>query len=224
MADAAEQAIVAGKATLARALSLPDRTHRMLGVVGAVQRALADLGLRPVVVGGLAVEYYTAGEYVTGDIDVLVPTTERVTARLEALGFQREGPYGRHWTLPGAEIIWEMPGAEMGAEDQDPREVEFAPGEAVLMLRVEDVLVHRVEEWVATGHLDALEQALALLGAPAVDEDRLSRRAQASSGGAQQGLRATRDLARRVQQGDNVDASEAHRYAQEIRRELRGGA
>lgn len=60
-------------AALRRAALEQDRTARALGVVAAVQLGLRDLGLRPVAVGGLAVEFWTHS-YATYDIDVLLPS------------------------------------------------------------------------------------------------------------------------------------------------------
>lgn len=54
----------------------------MLGLVAAVQTALRDTGCRPLVVGGLAVQFWTEGEYVTHDIDVALPSTVDVEERL----------------------------------------------------------------------------------------------------------------------------------------------
>lgn len=50
---------------LERALRLEDPTQRMLGVVAVVTAAVRDLGFVPVVVGGLAVQFWTYGEYTT---------------------------------------------------------------------------------------------------------------------------------------------------------------
>src|SRR2546425_13034246 len=95
------------KAELELALQLEDETERMLAVVGVVAEALHDLGFVPVVVGGLAVQYWTRGAYTTADIDVLLPHRPEIDRRFEALGFEREG---RHWRLPGRDVFVEAPG------------------------------------------------------------------------------------------------------------------
>src|SRR3990170_5509969 len=103
------------RAELARALTIDDQTERQLEVVAIVSEAVADLGIRPVVVGGLAVAYWTAGTYLTGDIDVLMPSSPAVDERLRALG---AGRGGRFWLIAEADLFLEAPGSflEPGAE------------------------------------------------------------------------------------------------------------
>ena len=52
---------------LERALALDDKTERKLAVAAVVNLAVQPLGLRAVVIGGLAVEFWTQGEYTTAD-------------------------------------------------------------------------------------------------------------------------------------------------------------
>src|SRR3972149_7332329 len=94
------------KAELARAPAIEDQTERQLEVVAIVSEAVADLGIRPVVVGGLAVAYWTAGTYLTGDLDVLMPSSPAVDERLPALGFRREGGV---WLIAEADLLLAAP-------------------------------------------------------------------------------------------------------------------
>lgn len=207
--DGQRRAVEEGRLELSHALHAENRTERYLRVVAAVELALADLRLRPVIVGGLAVEYWT-GSYNTYDIDVLLPSSEEVAHRLEALGFQREG---RVWELPGTDVVWEMPGDFLGDLDATT-EIALPGGGKVLMLRLEDILVHRIEEYVATGNLDVAQQAIALLLHPRIDEARLHHRAAAS--GHVQAVQAVRELAERVQKGDRLQTDELHVIAQRL--------
>jgi hypothetical protein len=158
------------KAELARALAIEDQTERQLEVVAIVSEAVADLGVRPVVVGGLAVAYWTAGTYLTGDIDLLMPSSPAVDERLRSLGFEREG---RFWLIAKAELFLEAPGSFLkpGAEAQ---EVTVASGRPVRVIRPEDVLVGRLHEFVATGHSDPLGQAFMLLDSSDLERGRLA--------------------------------------------------
>jgi len=70
----------------------------MLEIAAVVAAALAPVGVRPVIVGGLAVAYWTAGTYVTSDIDVVMPHLAEVDEHLAALGFE---PEGRFWGAAG---------------------------------------------------------------------------------------------------------------------------
>lgn len=54
----------------------------------------------------------------------------------------------------------------------------MASGRNILVQDVEEVLLVRLEEFVATGNADVFQQCVWLLGASAVDRDRLRRRAR----------------------------------------------
>ena len=66
------------------------------------------VGVSSTVVGGLAVAYWTSARYVTGDIDVLMPSVPEAYEVLDALGFNRTG---RVWLLDDPRIVFEAPGS-----------------------------------------------------------------------------------------------------------------
>lgn len=120
-----------------RALGLEDPTEQMLSVAALITEAVRDLGYVPVVVGGLAVQFWTYGEYMTYDIDLLLPSTPEVDERLGRLGFVKEG---RHWVIPGRDVFVEAPGSFLGP-DEEAEEVQLPMG-TVRLLRPEDVLIY----------------------------------------------------------------------------------
>ena len=95
---------------LRRTADIPDPTEQMLEIAGVVDAALRPIKIRPVVVGGLPVAYWTTGLYLTGDIDVVMPHSTEIEQRFAALGFERDG---RFWTLPGREPVFEAPGSTL---------------------------------------------------------------------------------------------------------------
>jgi hypothetical protein len=58
-------------------------------LLGEISKRLKD---RPVLVGGGAVELYSSGAFVTGDIDI-IGDKEALISILQELGFKREGMY-----------------------------------------------------------------------------------------------------------------------------------
>lgn len=208
--DARAAAIEDGKLALTEALRAGDRVERMLRVVAAVDRALADLQLRAIVVGGLVVEYWTR-DYATDDIDVLLPSSDEVLARLEALGFVRRG---RLFSLPNEAIIWEMPGDHLDPIDTAV-EVPIPGGDRILMLRREDMIVHRIDEFVGTGHIDAANQATVLLNQVGINRRALTERAQAS--GLLDALDAFEQLRIRAHEGAVFETDELHALARDLR-------
>ena len=47
--------------------------------------------------GGAALEFYTAGGYATGDVDLALPSGADVDAAFAELGFRKEGRFWVHW-------------------------------------------------------------------------------------------------------------------------------
>lgn len=197
---------------LESALAVEDETERMLGVVGVITEAVRELGLRPVVVGGLAVQYWTHARYTTSDIDLLLPSLPEVAERFRALGLERQG---RHWALPGSELFIEAPGSVLGP-DERADEVELPDGTVVALLSLEDVLIYRIHEFVGTGHADVAEQAAALLFLPNVDRERL--RLRASQEHLTEAVDAIELLGRRSEAGEQIETWELHEIARELRR------
>lgn len=194
------------------ALARDDPTERKIAVVGAIDYALRDLGIRPVVVGGVAVEYWTYGQYATGDIDLVMPYLPDANERLADLGFQREG---RHWVLPESEIFVEAPGNALGPREEAV-EVEIDEGISALVQSAEDILVARLEEFLATGHRDPAEQSVLLLQAGRLDRRRLEGRVEEERLG--RVLAEIEKLAERLESGGSVESFELQDLARELRR------
>ena len=153
------------KAELARALALANETERKLAVTAALASAIADLGVKPVIVGGLAVEYWTYGAYSTTDIDVLLPSSPEISVRLGQLGFDRRG---RHWVIEGEEMFLEAPGSFLKSREEAV-DIDLGEGRTVSVLRPEDVLMYRLHEFVGTGHREAASQSVSLLQSEHLD-------------------------------------------------------
>ena len=120
----------------------------MLEIAGIVDAVLRAIEIRPIVVGGLA------GLYLTGDIDVVMPQSAQIEERLAALGFERDG---RFWTLPGRDPVFEEPGSTLELDPNGHIEVELASGRTIRIQQVEEVLLLRLAEFVATGNADVFQ-------------------------------------------------------------------
>lgn len=111
-----------------------------------VTEALAAAGVRPVVVGGLAVELYTAGGYSTSDIDMVTPYTSKVDCIMESLGFVKEG---RHWLHTELDVFIEMPMPPLAGSSDKIVEMDVR-GLPVYVIGVEDLIMDRLrafEHW-----------------------------------------------------------------------------
>lgn len=95
--------------------------------------------------GGAALEFYTAGGYATGDIDLALPSGKDVDAAFADMGFRKEG---RFWLHDDLDLLFEAPApAGLPGEDAPRTEVEV-DGLRVVIIGVEDLLIDRLRAWV----------------------------------------------------------------------------
>src|SRR2546428_12934667 len=69
----------------------PNELKRKMLLVGYLSDELSKRGAFLLLVGGQAVETYTAGQFTTGDIDITTTDQEATERLLTRLGFKREG-------------------------------------------------------------------------------------------------------------------------------------
>jgi hypothetical protein len=129
----------------------------------------------PILVGGGAVELYTAGAYVTGDLDFVGTMDERTKHGLEEVGFRKAG---RHWVHQEERVFLEFPGSEL-APGQRAVELQLRDW-IVRLVSPEDALVDRLAAW--KHWRSSVDGASAFLiwtqQSPALDLGRLAERAR----------------------------------------------
>ncbi|MFU8890627.1 MAG: helix-turn-helix domain-containing protein [Anaerosomatales bacterium] len=152
-----------------------DRVERRLAFVGVLSRACTALGWpEPIVVGGHAVEFWTAGGYATADID-LVGATEPVAEVLSAWGFIREG---RHWYDEHLGLVVEVPGARLSEDERAHVATVQLAGFTAQILGLEDLVIDRLNACVHWSDQESCMWAEALLAIPfELDVEYLRRRA-----------------------------------------------
>jgi hypothetical protein len=196
---------------LVAALALENATERKLAVVSLIDQLVQRIDWRAIVIGGLAVEFWTRGEYATTDIDLYLPHGPAVDDLLAELGFRKEG---RHWVLPEHEIFVEAP-ASFPAETEEVAEITLGSGHKVLVLSVEDVLIDRLHKFVSGGHSDVAEHGVALLDAKELEHARLIERA--SEEGLSDALVELERIAQRARRGEDVPSYELQEIAKRLR-------
>lgn len=123
----------------------PDPRRRRLLALGLLTRRLARDGIEPVLVGGGALEFYTAGGYATVDTDLALPVAPEVDAAFAALGFAKEG---RYWVHAELDLLFEAP-APVGLPGEDaPRTEVDVDGLRVVVIGIEDLLIDRLRAWI----------------------------------------------------------------------------
>ncbi len=120
---------------------LADTLERRLSFVGLLSRGVESLGWpAPVVVGGHAVEFYTAGGYTTVDID-LAGDSEPVAQVLDAWGFEREG---RHFYDDALGLVVEIPGSSLAPEEMAHAVTLHIGAVTAHIIGIEDLVIDRL--------------------------------------------------------------------------------
>lgn len=131
--------------TLKRLHVEPDPRRRRLLALGLLTRQLATHNIEPILVGGGALEFYTAGGYATKDMDLALPAASEVDDAFAALGFEKEG---RYWYQAELDLLFEAPApAGLPGEDAPRTEAEI-DGLRVVIIGIEDLLIDRLRAWV----------------------------------------------------------------------------
>ncbi len=120
------------------------RRRRLIALAVLTERLRADK-IMPILVGGGAVEFYTAGGYATTDIDLALPACEEVDIAFAELGFEK---VGRYWVREDLDLLFEAP-AQAGLPGENaPRTVVEVDGLTATVIGVDDLIMDRLRAWV----------------------------------------------------------------------------
>jgi len=155
-----------------------DPLRKALGVVAVLTEALEPEGIRPILVGGVALEFYTLGGYATKDIDLVASSREKLKTVLEMLGFTRRMGE-RHWYSTEFDVAIEIPDEILAGSPEKLTVVEIG-GKNVYIIGVEDLIIDRLSAakfWQSQSDLEWAVKILAL-HAEDIDFDYLKKAAQ----------------------------------------------
>ncbi len=183
------------KARMDRAGEIGDILERRLWVLAVITEFLRPTGLKPVLVGGSAVAFYTAGGYSTFDVDVVADSAILGSAMSE-LGFVKRG---RHWLREELDISIEAPATALVHGPDRLLELEIDDMTAYIV-GIEDLIIDRLNACV---HWQSAEDGrwarhMMQMHTSGIDWDYVERRA--SQEGVSEELAAIRgELAERPQ-------------------------
>ena len=119
--------------------SIKDPVEKRLKFLSWLTQSIRESGCKsiPVLVGGGAVEFYTAGNYATKDIDIVFDDIRLINEILLPEGFKKDG---RYWYNESYDIIVECPGSEY---PEKTLEVDV-DGIKVSITALEEIIVDRL--------------------------------------------------------------------------------
>lgn len=142
-----------------------------------VTEAMKSIDIKPVIVGGQAVEFYTSGGYSTMDIDFICGAyLDEINSVLNPLGFKKEGKY---WFIENSPIVIEVPSGSLAGSWDKVTEVEIEDVSAYI-IGIEDIIVDRLNRYKFWKEYDDKEWIIGmmLINYDDIDWDYLHKRAR----------------------------------------------
>lgn len=125
--------------------SEPDLASKALKLAMLVASLFREIGYEIVVVGGSAIEFYTNGDYMSGDVDVCFHHSRRPELRLVADVMAKLGATGGPRSFKVAGLFVDILGEMESCARTPCRKMQNADGSRhVLLAQPEDLLAERV--------------------------------------------------------------------------------
>lgn len=141
-----------------------------LRIFAKVSEAVEKQGYaRPVLVGGAAVELYSASAIATGDFDIVIPNQSILERALADHGFVKPsgpGALTRGWVHPELGMGFEVVGSTLLdglADSERVRLVAVESGDRFAVISIEDLIADRMGQFASGTAPECLIQAQSLL-------------------------------------------------------------
>lgn len=144
--------------------------ERNIKVVGYLNYLFKKIALQPIIVGGHAIELYTAGHYTTVDVDLVVSGYDSAKKVFEKIGFVKR-PEERHWYHKELALPIEIPDNILCGSMDKTIEVTFEENYSVYVIGIEDLIMDRVRAAVYWDSSSDRQWALLLMNAQWNDID-----------------------------------------------------
>lgn len=172
-----ESARLNASVLIARLMKEENSLKRRLLLAGYLTKLLEEAGGKVYVVGGFAVEVYTAGQFTTGDLDIVASDREKFC---EAVKWLRFRPVGRVWMSEELGIAVDLVSRDLSGSQDRTRTFEISSLK-VNLIGIEDLAVKSLAAAKFGGSPRDLERAYVLLKVhrKRVDWEYLRRKAAA---------------------------------------------
>jgi len=121
--------------------------EKKIEIVAIITKALEKINVKPVIVGGQAVEFYTSGGYATMDIDIIcAKSISDINSILEPLGFEKSGKY---WAIEddNISIVIEVPSGPLAGDRDKLTKVEVDEELSAYFIGIEDIIIDRLNRY-----------------------------------------------------------------------------
>jgi len=139
------------KTILTKMEGYKEEYKKKLLFLGLINRYLGKKKAQLIVLGGFAVQFYTAGEYLTRDVDIACNNRKALKDILIALNFKE---LGRHYFSEELNLAIESPTAMISNNQQERLTSIEIEGYKVLILGIEDIIIDRLNAFT---HWQSLE-------------------------------------------------------------------
>ncbi|MEW5767246.1 MAG: DUF6036 family nucleotidyltransferase [bacterium] len=129
---------------LKKAASIENPLKKRLWILAVITEALHPYNVKPILIGGGAVEYYTFGGYATFDLDMAVSDHQILTEVMDNLGLKKEG---RYWSSEDLDIVIESPAGSLEGEEAPLTKVEIEDMSCYI-IGLEDLIIDRLNGYV----------------------------------------------------------------------------
>lgn len=119
--------------------------------LGFINKYLNKKNSKLIILGGFAVQFYTAGEYLTRDVDIACDNKDTLQDIFNALQFKQ---VGRHYFSDELNLAIEIPTSTIAQAQQERLKIIEIEGYKVLILGIEDIIIDRL---CAFTHWQSLE-------------------------------------------------------------------
>ncbi len=151
---------------------------KQLLAVALISHLLRERGKEvPIIIGGLALSYYTREVYFTADIDLAYSDREALDEVLKELDFSKSGIY---WVNEDLKIAIEVPVGVLVEEDSPLEIVELGPELKCKIIGIEDLIIDRLnacKHWKSEIDCEMAE-LLVIRDGDEMDWDYLEKRAE----------------------------------------------
>lgn len=142
--------------------NISNRLDKVMFFTAVLTRELEVYGIRPILVGGAALEFYTQGSYLTLDVDLVIRGREHAQQVLSAMGFAR-GPGEKSWYSDDLQLSVEIPDDTLAGSMERLTIVDLGDDLTVYVIGIEDLIIDRLNAYKWWKSLSDGEWAVAIM-------------------------------------------------------------